>query len=89
MTNQDLITNTILRAKCTLACWSDTALKKEGGGENITCAVLKMTLLVKWIDVLEDFLCQFYSSADSSTAFICLTEEEALLLVGKVKILIK
>lgn len=89
MTNQDLITQTILQAKCTAACWGYDAILQEKGGENIDCCMTKIRVLCKWYSILEDFLCQFYESEDPDTAFICLTEEEALELVGKVKILIK
>lgn len=89
MTNQDLIIQTVLQAKCTAACWGDNAIKKEKSGEDVTCCVKEIRLLSKWYSILEDFLCQFYESTDPTTAFICLTEDEALELVGKVKILIK
>ena len=88
MTNQDLIIQTVLQAKCTAACWGDNAIKQSKSGDDITCCMKQIRLLCKWISILEDFLCQFYSSTDPKTAFICLTEEEALELVGKVKILI-
>ena len=88
MTNQDLIIQTVLQAKCTAACWGDNALKQENSGQDIICCVKKLQVLTKWISILEDFLCQFYSSANPATAFICLTEDEALELVGKTKILI-
>ncbi len=89
MTNQELITQTILQAKCTVACWGYNAIQKEKGGDNIRCCMKDIRLLAKWYSILEDFLCQFYNSEDPTTAFICLTEDEALELVGKIKIFIK
>ena len=89
MTNQDLIIQTVLQAKCTAACWGYDAIQQEQGGQDIKCCMKTIRLLTKWYSILEDFLCQFYESEDPDTAFICLTEEEALELVGKVKILIK
>nr|WP_298657528.1 hypothetical protein [uncultured Flavobacterium sp.] len=89
MTNQDLITQTVLQAKCTAACWGYTSIQQEKGGDDIQCCLTKIKVLTKWYSILEDFLCQFYESEDPDTAFICLTEEEALELVGKVKTLIK
>ena len=86
MTNDALITQTILQAKCTLACWGDNFIQKENGGQDIKCCVAKLTLLSKWIEILEDFYCQFYTL---NSSFICLIEDEALELVGKVKIYIK
>lgn len=88
MTNQDLIIQTILQSKCTLICWGDSLIKQEKGGDNIACGETKLVLLSKWIDILEDFLCQFYNSGVDDP-FVCLTEEEAMELVGKIKILIK
>lgn len=88
MTNQDTIITTVLQAKCTLICWGDTFIKREKSGDDITCCTMKLTLLAKWIDILEDFLCQFYNSGVDDP-FVCLTEEEAMEFVGKVKIYIK
>jgi len=89
MTNQDLIFQTVLQAKCTSACWGSNMLAKEAGGEDIKCCMADLTLLTRWIDILQDFYCQFYLSTDPTTAFICLTEEEAITFVGKVKAFIK
>jgi len=88
MTNQDLIRQTVLQGKCTLACWGHSAIQQENGGENINCNLKEMYLLNKWNEILETYYCQKYDSVDPDTAFICLTEEEALELVGKVKIFI-
>jgi len=89
VTNQDLIRQTVLQGKCTLVCWGSNALSAEDGGDDTKCCLKDMYLLNKWTSILEDFYCQFYESTDPDTAFICLTEEEALQLVGKVKIFIK
>lgn len=89
MTNQDLIIQTVLQAKCTAACWGYNAIQQEKGGDDTICCLKKIRVLCKWYSILEDFLCQFYNSTNPTTAYICLTEEEALELVGKVKILIK
>lgn len=88
MTNQDLIRQTVLQGKCTLACWGANAINQEKGGDDIKCCLKEMYLLNKWVEILQDYYCQYYESADPATAFICLTEAEALELVGKVKIYI-
>ena len=87
MTNQDLLIQTVSKAKCTVACLGDMFIKQEKAGEDISCCVKKMTLLNRWIEILETYNCQMYET-DTEGKFQCLTESEAMLLVSKVNVLI-
>ena len=87
MTNESLLIDTVLRAKCTVAYYSEKLLNQEKSGENITCGVKKLFLLNVWIEILEEYNCQMYETT-TEDKFQCLTEAEAMVLVGKLKLLI-
>jgi hypothetical protein len=87
MTNQDLLIQTITQAKCTSAYLADKYIKQEKTGDSIDCCVKKLTLINRWIEILETYNCQMYETTTEGK-FQCLTEEEAMLLVGKVKLFI-
>jgi hypothetical protein len=84
MTNQDILRDTVLRAKCSAAYTGESLIQQEKAGENITCCVKKLTLLVRWIEILETYNCQRYETTTEGK-FQCLTEAEAMALVAKVK----
>jgi len=86
MTNQTQIFDTVLQGKFTAACWSNTFLQQEKAGEDITCCVKKLRLLIRWVDILERFYCQEYQTTTEGK-FECLTEQQAMVLVGKLKLL--
>lgn len=88
MTNQDLLIQTVLQAKCVSAYLSDNLIKQENGGDSIKCGVKKLTLINRWIDILETYNCQMYVIT-TEDKFQCLTETEAMLLVAKVNLFIK
>ena len=87
MTNQDLLIDTVLRAKCTAAYMGEKLINQEKAGEDIICCTKKMTLLMLWIEILETYNCQMYETTTVGK-FQCLTETEAMVLVGKLKLLI-
>jgi len=87
MTNQDLLIQTVLQGKCAVSAYGDKLIKEEKAGEDITCCTKKLTLMVLWIDVLERYNCQMYGTATEGK-FQCLTEEQAMVLVGKLQQLI-
>jgi hypothetical protein len=85
MTIQDNIVQVVLQAKCTAVCMMDNALKQQKGGDNVDCCYKKISLLTKWIDILEHYYCNVYQlSVDP-----CITEAKMLNLLGKVGIMIK
>jgi len=84
MTNQDLLIDTVLRAKCAVTYYAEKLLNQEKAGENIDCCVKKLTLINIWIEILEEYNCQMYETT-TEDKFQCLTEAEAMVLVGKLK----
>jgi hypothetical protein len=86
MTNQTEIYNAVLQGKHTAACWANNFIQQEKGGQDIACCVKKLRLLIRWVDVLERFYCQEYQ-VTTEGKFECLTEQEAMVLVGKLKLL--
>lgn len=87
-TIQDDIFMTVLKAKCTSAAWGSMFVKQEKAGDDITCCTKKLRLLNRWIEVLEGYYCQAFDYT-SEDRYQCLTQEEAIELVGKVKVLAK
>ena len=87
MTNQDTLIQTISQAKCTIANMASDFVKQEKAGDDISCCSKKMRLLVRWVEILEDFNCYFYDTS-LTDPYQCLTESEAMELVGKAKLLI-
>ena len=87
MTNQDTLIQTVLQAKCAIAAFSEKILNQEKSGDNIDCCVRQLTLANVWVEILEEYNCQMYETT-TEDKFQCLTEAEAMVLVGKLKILI-
>lgn len=89
MTNQDLLIQTVLQAKCYLTETGHTLFQRNSGGENVgQCELDNQFVLNVWIEVLERYNCQFYVTTTEDN-FECLTEAEAMALIAKVKIYIK
>ena len=84
MTNQDLLIQTILRAKGYSGELAYKLSKQDKGGENIDCCIKKLTLLNRWIEILETYNCQMYEIT-TEDKFQCLTESEGMALVAKLK----
>ena len=86
MTTQDRIIEAVLMGRCTSGCWADTFIKQEKGGDNISCCMTKLKLLIVWIEILEKYYCDIYTLLLDES---CLTEDEAVELSAKVKKLIR
>jgi hypothetical protein len=88
MTNQDLLIQTVLQAKCYLMTTGSTQIDKSNGGGDIdSCQIDNLFVLNAWIEVLERYNCQFYITTTEDN-FECLTEAEAMALIAKVKVYI-
>lgn len=85
MTVQDEIIKAVLIGKCTSGCWAYNFIQQEKSGDNIDCCVSKLKLLNKWIQILEKYYCEVYTLDVTP----CLTESDALQLVGKLNQLTK
>ncbi len=87
MNSQDLLIQTVLQAKCTATNMADDLINKNKSGDNMDCCMKELSLLVHWIDILERYNCQKYINT-AEDRFQCLTDAEAMELIGKVKIFI-
>ncbi len=86
-TLQSQIETAVLRGKCQVSHLTNKLIKQEKSGDNITCCTSGLKLLVRWIEVLENFYCQHYQTSGEDK-FQCLTESEAMVLVGKLNKLV-
>jgi hypothetical protein len=90
MTIQDSLIEAVLQAKCWVACVSSNNLQKEKHGDSILCCEKKVFLMQSWIKILEEYNCQnFDENGSIEPDYPCLSQNEIIELIGKVKSLIK
>lgn len=84
------IFNTVLKAKCVAACRAEAIINQSKGGEDVRCCELKLILLTKWIEILQNYYCDnFNSNGNITPAFTGISQDEAQELLSKLKTFIK
>lgn len=86
---EDIYLN-VLRAKAVSGCWAEQLKEAKDNGENIECCEKKFVILIMWISMLEGYYCQNYDENKSKITpnIVCLNEDQATLLLAKLKKLI-
>jgi hypothetical protein len=90
MTVQDKLIQTVSQAKCWVACKASELVNREKYGDDIVCCEKKMFLMQIWIRVAEEYNCQNFDDNGNITAdYACLTQDQIIELLGKMKTLMK
>lgn len=80
------ISDTISLGKDTAIAWANNYITRESLGDQLGCCELKLVVLTQWICMLSEYLEDSFDEngyviEDATT---CLTQDEAMVLVGKI-----
>ena len=92
MTFQADIFLTVLQSKDIASCMGEKFIDKEKYGETVEkCDYMKMMLLINWIEIMESYYCNNFTSAGNvaSPNLVCLTLAQAQELLAKMKTFIR
>jgi len=84
------IYDTVLKAKCTVSCWSQQLIQRFNSGDEIQCDEQKFMLLIQWTLILQTYYFQNFDSTTNSNItpnYVCLIQPEIELLLAKTKTL--
>lgn len=86
MTVYQEISAAITLGKTTAMSWADGYIVKVALGDKLGCCELQLVVLTEWLDMLENYLDTAFDADGNAITpdLVCLTEAQALLLVGKI-----
>jgi hypothetical protein len=80
------ISNAISSGQDTAIAWANGYISRESLGDQLGCLELKLVVLTEWISMLTAYLAESFDENGFliEDAITCLTQAEAMLLVGKI-----